>query len=265
MKRVFVLSAILLFPAVIIAAEEQLALYEEVNSGEFMTRWLICGPFAATAEAVLSPGEPRFDFSPGEISKVEQARQFDFDYLTEQGGESYIQPHAGLTHRFNGQEFRWVYHQQDEHVIDFLELFGENNHAVVYLYAEVLMPARQELYLALGSDDSVKGWLNGKLIHERWVPRSLSIDEDIITVELEEGLNRLLFKVQNELVDWGFVCRLLSEEEYAILKQKKRTNFSDWSRHYTAEDERVATLVSQFSLFLIIIVVIVVLAKVAKT
>ena len=63
--------------------------------------------------------------------------------------------------------------------------------------------------LGLGSDDAVKVWLNGKLVHENWSDRACAPDDDMVPVEFAAGKNQLLLKVQNVQGDWSFACRLL--------------------------------------------------------
>jgi hypothetical protein len=65
--------------------------------------------------------------------------------------------------------------------------------------------------LGVGSDDAVKVWLNGELVHENWVIRGVGIDNDRVTVNFREGTNQLVLKIQNTGGPWGFCCRMLDE------------------------------------------------------
>jgi hypothetical protein len=59
----------------------------------------------------------------------------------------------------------------------------------------------------VGSDDGVRVWLNGALVHENWIGRALTEDEDLFPVTLEPGKNVLLLKVQDMQGDWAFSVR----------------------------------------------------------
>ena len=65
--------------------------------------------------------------------------------------------------------------------------------------------------LGIGSDDSVKVWLNGELVHQNWTTRGVGIDNDRVPVTFKKGMNQLVLKIQNQGGPWGFCCRLLEE------------------------------------------------------
>jgi hypothetical protein len=60
--------------------------------------------------------------------------------------------------------------------------------------------------LKTGSDDGMKCWLNGKVVHAYANPRSLTVDEDSVEAQLAAGVNRILVKVANG--GGGWVCCL---------------------------------------------------------
>ncbi len=62
--------------------------------------------------------------------------------------------------------------------------------------------------LGVGSDDAVKVWLNGHLVHENWANRPPFPDNDRFKVTFRKGSNQLVFKIQNQVRRWGFCCRL---------------------------------------------------------
>src|SRR5690349_4623140 len=71
------------------------AVYTDPKPEQFMTRWLICGPF------------PVVDRDGTPVDEEAQKKAFDLDFLTEHGGEAQIRPVPGLTHRRDGREYRW--------------------------------------------------------------------------------------------------------------------------------------------------------------
>ncbi len=70
------------------------------------------------------------------------------------------------------------------------------------IWSEAAQPAR----LAVGSDDGVKVWLNGTLVHSNPVQRGLVPGEDLVDITLQQGWNRLVLKVVNASGGWGFSC-----------------------------------------------------------
>ncbi len=60
-------------------------------------------------------------------------------------------------------------------------------------------PARQSGLMFVGTDDSVKVWLNGKLVHENLVLRPAGDYQDVFRVTLKKGKNILLVSVYEHL------------------------------------------------------------------
>jgi HEAT repeat protein len=63
-------------------------------------------------------------------------------------------------------------------------------------------PARLEL----GSDDGVKVWLNGQLVHSNSASRGVTPGEDKVEIKLQRGWNSLLLKIVQSSGNWGFAC-----------------------------------------------------------
>ena len=80
--------------------------------------------------------------------------------------------------------------------------------AVAYLRTEIVSdkqkPARLEIY----TDDGVKAWLNGKLIHVNNINRGIPEEPDKVAVTLKEGTNNLMLKVTDDVWSWGAIVRL---------------------------------------------------------
>jgi enterochelin esterase-like enzyme len=79
---------------------------------------------------------------------------------------------------------------------------------VAYAYTTVKVPASTDLMMTVGSDDAVRVWLNGKIVHTNVVSRGVSPDSDIVSVRLNPGVNTILVKVVNAGGAWGFALRL---------------------------------------------------------
>lgn len=79
---------------------------------------------------------------------------------------------------------------------------------VAYLRTYVMSPRKQAARLEIGSDDGVKVWLNGKVVHSNNVARPTKAGQDKANVTLEEGWNSLLLKITQGGGQWSACARL---------------------------------------------------------
>lgn len=86
-------------------------------------------------------------------------------------------------------------------------LSAETELAAVYLKRTITTPAARRLTLLMGSDDGLRVWLNGSLVHSNPVARALAADQDRLILNLIAGENRLLVKVVNYGGGFGFTFR----------------------------------------------------------
>jgi len=173
------------------------AFYQGLEPGAFMKQWLISDPFPVV-EGSAKPDDP---------NALRQA--FDHDFLTEHGGETQIQPTPQMVHEIDGNKYRWRKIDSPTDVVDFVRRFGYKESVVSYAWAQIDMPAETSALLGIGSNDAVKVWLNGELVHENWTSRPAQEDADLVPVTFLAGSNRLLLKVQTGARGWGFACRLM--------------------------------------------------------
>jgi penicillin V acylase-like amidase (Ntn superfamily) len=80
--------------------------------------------------------------------------------------------------------------------------------AVAYLRTQDKSPERMQALLEIYSDDGVKAWLNGQLIHSNNVTRGIASQPDTVKVTLKQGTNHLMLKVTQNNGSWGAVVRL---------------------------------------------------------
>lgn len=258
------------------------AVYTTLPSPQFMTRWLICGPFPVQETHPESLRVRERNQPPGGdtsrqrdermarffIGSLQQVRTFDFDLLTNQGGETAIQPRVGMSHPDGaGRELQWRLYESPENIVDLVNLFGARNNAVAYAgaeivvaYPEIAAPMAQSLLLAFGADDADKIWLNGELIHEHWGGRSVDVDDERIPLNLKPGTNRLLFKIQNIERDWGFVCRLVTPEMLEKIHQDNQAADFSGGRMTPADVLQRNPSIFLFPIFVLAIVVIFIFA-----
>lgn len=83
--------------------------------------------------------------------------------------------------------------------------------AATYLYRVINAPSARSAVLAVGTNDAVKVWINGVVVHNNDVQRPLKADEDKIRVDLREGHNEILMKVVNYGNAYAFAFRRTEE------------------------------------------------------
>ena len=79
---------------------------------------------------------------------------------------------------------------------------------VAYLRTEIVSDAEKPARLEIYSDDGVKAWLNGKLVHSINISRGIAEEPDKVAVTLKEGTNHLMLKVIDDIWAWGAIVRL---------------------------------------------------------
>jgi WD40 repeat protein len=93
-------------------------------------------------------------------------------------------------------------------LVDLGPPFDRAEHISAYALAFVYSGAARPVRLFLGSDDTVRVWLNGELVHEHAQPRAASPEQDQVSVRLQAGRNTLLVKVGNSILDHLFYMRV---------------------------------------------------------
>jgi hypothetical protein len=122
-------------------------------------------------------------------------------------------PPAGAVVLFDGTGFdKWLSLGGPKGMINLIEAVGNAQNAVAYLKAQVWSQKGRPATLLLGSDDGVKVWLNGRLVHANNASRGVGTDQDKIPVTLSQGRNDLLLKVTNGAGDWGAIARFAGED-----------------------------------------------------
>jgi len=117
--------------------------------------------------------------------------------------------------REDGTEVAWIKARRTlapgqkamgEYRIDLLYSFDEKkiDYAVAYAACDLDSDADREVELAIGSDDGVKVWVNGKVVHAKQLQRGYRPKEDRVIVRLNKGRNRLVMKITQAEAGWGF-------------------------------------------------------------
>jgi len=182
-----------------VGAAGEVAPVHRVPSG-FITEWLICGPFPAGNTAAL-----------GRTGREGRPAGLDTDYLADHGGEAKIVPAAGMRHRTpDGRTVEWRPVAARSDYVDFASEFTPNENVVAYAACRLESDADRDVVLSIGSDDSVKVWIDGRPVLERRVARAAAPDQDIVPLRLSKGVHRCLVKVEQGKREWGFYLRVQS-------------------------------------------------------
>jgi HEAT repeat protein len=97
---------------------------------------------------------------------------------------------------------------QNPRVMDLLKALGGGEQCVAYARTSIWSPQEQPARLELGSDDGLKVWLNGQVIHAQNTARPLTFASDKVDVTLKKGWNNLQVKVTQNNQGWEFCARL---------------------------------------------------------
>jgi len=165
------------------------ATYQGLKPGQFMRRWLFLGP-------VHVPWKGKSYFPDEEASN----KFFDTESLNPAQFEPKI--------KIGETDYEWTTLYSEYGVIDLTAAF-DKWFVVAYARAWVEMPEETHAVLGIGSDDCIKVWLNGKLVHEKRAGRGVVPDSDRVPVTFKKGSNQLVLKILNYGGPWGFACRLI--------------------------------------------------------
>lgn len=87
------------------------------------------------------------------------------------------------------------------------------NHHSAYALINILSPReRRNVAMGVGSDDAVKVWLNGSVVHVNKVDRRTTGIQDLFRVNLNAGNNLLMIKVSDNLWNWGMFFEVYLEQ-----------------------------------------------------
>ena len=157
---------------------------QKVATEDAIAEWSLAGPFAgAAADTIaLEPPTP-LEASLGADGQIDRSAEY-----------------AGA----DGRRIAWKDAAAKKGIVNLQSEIGSYEYVAAYGYAEIESIHAREAVLHCGSDDGVKIWLNGRVVHANDVQRALSPKEDQVAIRLNAGVNRLLVKVTNHDGGWGY-------------------------------------------------------------
>ena len=148
--------------------------------------------------------------SDAKVSRAAQMNAFNSDWFDAAGPAS-VQPKEGEKQNVDSTPLTWERVKADHGFVDLRSGVANIDYTVGYAFAEFDAAAAGKAWLGIGSDDGLKIWLNGELVHDKWIRRPSRIDDDVVPLHLKAGRNRILLKIQNATGDWSFIYRLRTE------------------------------------------------------
>ena len=84
-----------------------------------------------------------------------------------------------------------------------LSKLNPGDHCVLYARTQVFSPVEQSVRLKIGSDDGIKLWINGELVHAHNTVRGLVPGQDQASARLQAGWNQLFVKLTQHTAGCG--------------------------------------------------------------
>jgi HEAT repeat protein len=146
------------------------------GAGPFIQDWQVCGPYRQA----------------GIIGAV---ALFDIAFGPEKAGEA----------------AQWKAMPRGD-VANLSGAFPDEMNCVAYLKTRIVAPEECDAALLLGSDDGVKAWLNGAVVHSNNVDRGLVADQDMAPIRLKKGANELMLKITQGGGGWAACARVIGTD-----------------------------------------------------
>jgi hypothetical protein len=176
-----------------------------LSDTHFVTSWMLLGPF---------------QFKEGDFGGDQQQASVNKEFMPNEGELDGTQkPPAGAA--WKCMQFT----SSEAGLVDLDPVYGELDHVAVYAVAWLECPQDvPDAKLYVGSDDYMKVWVNGRLVHtyskER---RAGERDQDIVGgVALQKGPNRIVVKCVDVVLGWNFFFRLTDAQGRPFLVKPRK-------------------------------------------
>ena len=179
---------------------------------EIEARPLVERPIAQASQPQLGPWHV---IGPFQAGSMEEAFKKDFPPEKE----------LNLAKTYEDGKLRWV--EKPEWADGTVHpLAGEN--VATYLHRTITAREAAPLLVSLGSDDGIQVWLNGEKLLSKNVARAAAADQETVRLDLTEGENHLLLKINNGGGGYGFYFAV-SQDQSGIYRWDLAEGYSDVS------------------------------------
>ena len=189
------------------------------------SKWMLCALVGVLLIGSVSTAAAAYIEGPW-LWMIAKGANIKTDYLaiTSRGAviERYVAEH-GVNERDTLGQLQWThgrirptvnclfwvlgcYSNNVNEVVNEIGLSAHQNldYHTAYALINVISPRNQQnVRMGVGSDDAIKVWLNGEVVHINDVDRSTTGIQDIFRVNLNSGDNLLLVKVSDNEENWG--------------------------------------------------------------
>ena len=178
----------------------------KISEGKWIKSWLLCGP--------IHLKEPK-----NEADAWDHLVGFNTDYLKKFGGEENLKIKVGSKVKYEGGTATWKLWNANDSIIDLCAALSKESPVLAYAYTEVFAEEEKTMFVAFGTNDGGKLWVNGMNIWDYPGQRGVSADNDLIPVFLKKGKNTILLKVEQRGNKWGFCMHFLP---FSVKKMAER-------------------------------------------
>ncbi len=214
----------------LVAQEEPVdAVYVDPPSQTHLTRWYMLGPLPVMDIVGHLKASGKYEDEEMEnepfVYRADDQEWLGWKHyhqviqksiLLDNQADAAIQDVEGKSFTLGGKEYVWKFVDHPHRRINLDDIYDRRENAVVYGYTELELSSPKTAYLFFRSDDSMKVFLNGEEIYSFIGGRSIGQDVDSVKVNLREGINRLLVKVIDFHLDWGFSVQLRDEDDLPL-------------------------------------------------
>jgi len=152
------------------------------------------------------------DLLPGASISQKVASGFNRNHgTTDEGGANEAfnkdfgpEKHLDLAKTYDKREWTEKAYKDGEPVA-----LANPDHSALYLHRTLSVSRKESYELSLGSDDSIKVWLNGKELLAKNVGRAVAPDQEKVRLDLDPGESTLLLKIGNGGGPSGFYFKIL--------------------------------------------------------
>ncbi len=128
----------------------------------------------------------------------------------------------------DGKTVRWQFVKSPTNRINLEEIYPREEHAIAYAVSYVYSSSIRKAFVALGSDDGISAWVNGKKAGFDNANRTANAFQDAFPINLKKGWNAILLKITQDAGGWGFYASIVNKNVSSISDLKYTTDFHQY-------------------------------------